>query len=540
MFERSFTAGAQRIVASAADLATAADSEHVEPVHLLWALVLDESKAADVLSRRGLSRDLLHKTCPLDVATQQTASSPSSTEAAKNSTTPRQSATPGRRPEYSQTTERVLLEAQQKVALVGRNVEISSEHLLWGLVAVESRAADVLADLDISVESLSVILPAESVAVGEPLEVDFHLKFGDGVESASTMTLRVIDAAANRAREGIRVVEDFVRFTLDDAHLTRRLKNLRHALTESLSSIGSTPLLAARETLRDVGTNISNASERRRSSPIDVVQANCKRVEEALRTLEEFGKLLPQKETVGTQPPLGEQLGQIRYQFYTLEKAVLLTIDSQTRLVDKDLYLLATESLCGGGFEATVRAALAAGVGIVQLREKSMSDRELVERGKRLRKWTQETGALFVMNDRPDLAVLTEADGVHVGQEELTAHEARRIVGPDRLVGISTHTIEQARQAVLDGADYIGVGPVFESSTKQFEDFAGLQFVVQVADEIALPWFAIGGINASNINEVRLAGATRVAVSGAICGGEEPDAATRQLLRSLRRTVPSR
>src|SRR4029077_19739139 len=119
--------------------------------------------------------------------------------------------------------------------------------------------------------------------------------------------------------------------------------------------------------------------------------------------------------------------------------------------------------------------------------------------GKLVREWTARAGALFIMNDRPDLALLTDADGVHVGQEELSVREARRIMGPSRLVGVSTHTLEQARQAVLDGADYIGVGPVFSSTTKAFAHLAGLDLVRQVAAEITLPAYAIGGIGLENI-----------------------------------------
>ena len=138
------------------------------------------------------------------------------------------------------------------------------------------------------------------------------------------------------------------------------------------------------------------------------------------------------------------------------------------------------------------------------------------------------------MNDRPDLAVLAEADGVHIGQDELSVREARRIVGPHRLVGVSTHTIEQARQAVLDGADYLGVGPCFATSTKSFNQLAGLDFVRQVAAEITLPWFAIGGISPANITAVRAAGASRVAVSSAICSSPTPGRATIELLDELR------
>ena len=140
---------------------------------------------------------------------------------------------------------------------------------------------------------------------------------------------------------------------------------------------------------------------------------------------------------------------------------------------------------------------------------------------------------MFVMNDRPDLAVLADADGVHVGQEELSVKDARTIVGADRLVGVSTHSIEQARQAVLDGADYIGVGPVFPSGTKQFDRLAGLELVRAVAAEVRLPAFAIGGITADNLPLVREAGLGRVAVSGAVASAADPGAAARRLLALL-------
>src|SRR5207248_6725982 len=101
-------------------------------------------------------------------------------------------------------------------------------------------------------------------------------------------------------------------------------------------------------------------------------------------------------------------------------------------------------------------------------RQKELSDRELLERAREIRRWTREAGALFIVNDRPDIARLVEADGVHLGQDDLPVKEARRILGPDALIGVSTHDIEQLRQAVLDGASYIGVGPTFPSDTKDF------------------------------------------------------------------------
>ncbi len=137
------------------------------------------------------------------------------------------------------------------------------------------------------------------------------------------------------------------------------------------------------------------------------------------------------------------------------------------------------------------------------------------------------------MNDRPDLAALASADGVHLGQEELSVKDARSIVGPQALVGVSTHSLEQARSAVIDGADYIGVGPTFPSGTKPFDEFPGVDLLRAVAAEIRLPAFAIGGIDATNVGQVLEAGFTRIAVAGAITTAEDVGQAAEELLAKI-------
>jgi thiamine-phosphate pyrophosphorylase len=317
------------------------------------------------------------------------------------------------------------------------------------------------------------------------------------------------------------VLEDYARFALDDAHLTQRLKECRHALREAIAGLPAEALLRSRDTQSDVGTAISTIPETVRQSPAEIAWAAFKRAQEAVRSLEEFAKLFS--------PVAASRLEQLRYQLYTLEKGLALTELNRRELADRRLYLLATEALCPHGLGPAVRAALAGGVSVVQLREKEISERRLLDMARRVRVWTREAGALFIMNDRADLAVAADADGVHIGQDELPVKEAREIVGPRRLVGVSTHTSEQARQAVLDGADYLGVGPVFQSTTKSFDSLAGLEFVRQVAAEVSLPWFAIGGINAENVESVIEAGAKRIAVSNAILGADDPAVAARKL-----------
>jgi thiamine-phosphate pyrophosphorylase len=202
-------------------------------------------------------------------------------------------------------------------------------------------------------------------------------------------------------------------------------------------------------------------------------------------------------------------------------------------LAEARLYVLVGGSDTQDVFRRLVEAIASAGVDVLQLRDKHLADRERLARARWLREVTAEAGTLFIMNDRPDLAVLAEADGVHVGQEELTVQDVRMIVGPDLHVGVSTHSLEQAQRAVQDGADYIGVGPVFPSATKRFAHFPGLELLRAVQAEISLPAFAIGGIDADNLAAVLATGVARVAIRGAIAEADDPAAVVRVVRRQL-------
>jgi thiamine-phosphate pyrophosphorylase len=335
--------------------------------------------------------------------------------------------------------------------------------------------------------------------------------------------LRIIDANFNRAMEGLRVLEEYCRFALEDAHLTRRWKDLRHELATLHATLPPVDLLHARDTSGDIGTSVKTDQELSRDSLCHVAQASCKRLEQALRSLEEYAKFL------GLAAP---QLESLRYQVYTLEKATLLTADSQRKLAGSQLYVLLDGS-SPAEFESKAREICQSGADIVQLRDKRLPDHEILDRAIMLRRISRECDTLFIMNDRPDLAVLSAADGVHVGQDELSIQNVRRIVGPEMLIGVSTHTIEQARQAVLSGASYIGCGPTFPSGTKHFDSFPGLAFLREVAAEIGLPAFAIGGITRDNLKIVLQTGMQRVAVSGGVTQAADPAAAVRGIRRRL-------
>jgi thiamine-phosphate pyrophosphorylase len=412
-----------------------------------------------------------------------------------------------------------------------RPLELATEHLLLALAATDNEVSRWLAERGLSAQALEAEVHRLCGHHPGPLpiddeEEDDELLRAGAAEHERIAALRIIDAAANRAGEGLRVVEDFLRFALDDRHLTGLCKDIRHELADVLRSFGALERHAARDTESDVGTTLSAPAEQVRSDAEAVIEANFKRVEQALRSLEEYAKTML--------PDAAAALEQLRYRVYTLERAADITRSSLARLAEASLYVIADGRASAPAFGELVESLVEAGVSVVQLRDKRLADRELVARGRLAREVTRGSGTLFIMNDRPDLAVLGGADGVHVGQEELGVKDARRILGPRGLVGVSTHSINEARQAVLDGADYIGVGPTFPSGTKTFGEFPGVELLRAVSAEIRLPAFAIGGITIENLPQVLAAGFTRIAVSGAVTGAADPAAAAKRLLATLR------
>lgn len=358
--------------------------------------------------------------------------------------------------------------------------------------------------------------------------------------------IRVVDAALNRAAEGLRVVEDYARFALDDGHLTEQLKQLRHDLATAAAPVTPGQRAAARDTPHDVGTAITTTSELQRPDAWSVCQASLERSKQSLRSLEEFGKVVT--------PDLGAAFESLRYRLYTLEAAIGRTADAVERLAGVRLCVLIDGRGSEAEFAALVAELIAAGVGMIQLRDKNMPVRELVGRARALvqtvravdasaspdQAWSglaaanaQHLHPLAIINDRPAVAAAVDADGVHLGQDDFTVKDARAVLGPRKLIGVSTHSIDQARQAVLDGASYIGVGPTFPSRTKSFEGFPGVPLLREVASEIRLPAFAIGGIESANLDDVLAAGIARVAVSSAVVAAAAPAAAAAELLRRL-------
>jgi len=202
--------------------------------------------------------------------------------------------------------------------------------------------------------------------------------------------------------------------------------------------------------------------------------------------------------------------------------------DRHERLRSAHLYLV-----CDDRPDEFLAGALASGVDIVQLRMKDAPDDRIVSTGRRFAAAAAQHGALFILNDRPDLVPATGADGVHVGQDDATVLDARAVVGPERIVGLSTHSPKQVDAAARSPVDYIGVGPVHATPTKPGRPAVGLELVRYAAAHATVPFFAIGGISPANVHAVREAGATRVAVVRALT--DAPDA--RAAARSLRAAI---
>lgn len=337
---------------------------------------------------------------------------------------------------------------------------------------------------------------------------------------------RALDANLNRAREALRLIEDYARFTLDDQAVAGALKGARHALRGIRERLGPDRLRNARDIESDVGRDLKTADEGRREDPAGVVAAAFARLSEALRVISEFSKLECQESA--------RQAETLRYQCYEWEMRMLSRGEARKRFRDARLYVLLTESLCRAGWRETAEAALRGGAQCLQLREKDWPDGRLLERAAAVRELTHQYEALFIMNDRPDLARLVDADGVHLGQDDLPVREARRILGPTRLIGKSAHCVAQVEAASAEGADYIAVGAMFPSGAKPEAGVAGPKLLVEAAACTDLPLVAIGGVTVERAGELRRLGASSVCVCSAVINADDPQAAAGAFREALR------
>ncbi|QDU34525.1 Thiamine-phosphate synthase [Poriferisphaera corsica] len=338
---------------------------------------------------------------------------------------------------------------------------------------------------------------------------------------------RIIDANANRVREALRVMEEAARFLLNNKDLCSQIKSMRHDFAAAISQIPN--LESQRDTTGDVGTSVCTAREYERSNTKDVAIAAGKRLSEALRAIEEYGKVLG---PVGVD--LVRAVEQLRYRGYTVEQSLNIAL-SYSCDADWQLCLLLTRVMCEHHtWEVVLKEAIKGGVDCVQIREKEaeggLSGRALVMYCKEVVKICHAADVAVIVNDRADVAMMCGADGVHVGQQDVGCDELRNLFGGQMLVGVSTSCIAEAELAWEMGASYCGVGPMFATTTKDKKVIVGPKYLNEYGLWGKLPGLAIGGIEPSEEKLEALRGAGMgeegmrlgMAVSGVICRSEKP------------------
>ena len=339
---------------------------------------------------------------------------------------------------------------------------------------------------------------------------------------------RILDANLNRAREALRVIEDCGRFALNDPAITAMAKCFRSELKETLDHLPAAELITARDIPGDLGTELTSPSEPQRQDIKDVTTAACKRLTESLRTIEEYCKVVAPEQTVAVE--------RMRYDAYTLEQRLSRRLLIAKHFGEVKLYVMLTASMCkGGSLREVARSAIAGGADAIQLREKHTPDDVHLAMAAELRELTDQTGKLLIINDRPDIAAIVGADGLHLGQEDLPIVEARRLLRPGAIIGRSCHCVREAREAINEGADYVALGPMFATTTKDRPPVGPglLDEIAEAFTEIPLPVVAVGGINADNVGELLSRGAKCVAVCGAINCADNPKSAAEAIKKQL-------
>lgn len=329
--------------------------------------------------------------------------------------------------------------------------------------------------------------------------------------------MRILDANVNRASEGIRVVEDIVRFSFENTNLTSELRQVRHKLRKAFIKL-DTDFINSRDSVHDIGRGISAGSKLdKKSSLKQIINANFKRATEAFRVMEEISKLIDYS--------LSKEIENLRYQAYYLEKEVNLCLDdylnlSSKKLIPNGLYGITCERFSNGKSNIQcVKEMIDAGIKVIQYREKDKEFREKIEESKEIAKLCKKSNVIFIVNDHLDIALLVDADGLHIGQEDMKISDARKILGNNKIIGISTHSPEQAEKAVADGADYIGVGPIFPTTTKDTAP-VGFDYLEYAVKNVKIPFVAIGGIKEHNMHEIIDRGAKTICLVSDIVGAE--------------------
>jgi thiamine-phosphate pyrophosphorylase len=288
----------------------------------------------------------------------------------------------------------------------------------------------------------------------------------------------------------------------------------------------------SRDSMGDIGGKAITESEKRRADLSSVIQSNCSRAAESVRVFEEFSKLLSKRHAASWK--------KLRFHVYSVEKELLLGAvkgSVSSRLKNIGLYCIIDRMFLGRRSPASVaREMVRGGAKIIQYRDKTSCDGEFLRRCKRIRKVCVDAEVLFIVNDRTDVALLADADGVHLGQDDMPVSEARRILGPGKIVGKSCHSRGQSAEAAEEEIDYLAVGAVFPTTTKERPIVIGPEYLSKMRRKIgSLPLVAIGGINRKNIGAVLSQKPDGICIVRAILTAPDIAEAVRGFVRIVRK-----
>ena len=332
---------------------------------------------------------------------------------------------------------------------------------------------------------------------------------------------QIIDANLDRAREGIRVLEDWARFGIGQENIVIKLKNFRQILGKNHLDLYK----KSRNHINDPCKGLTHIEQVKRKRPEKIISSNSARVQEALRVIEEYSR--------GHNHNLSKIASEIRYEIYNLE-IELLNFNSRQKALkiirENHLYIITDQK---ENLLEIIEEILIGGVRIVQYRFKEGNDKEHLNKAVLINKLCKKYNSLFIVNDRIDIALASNADGVHLGQEDLDIKTARKILGNSKIIGITANNKKDISNALINGCDYIGIGPVFKSLTKKDKTPLGVDSIISLTNELKIPWFAIGGINKNNIKTLKKFGFKKVALVSEIMNSQDPKSEAIMILKKL-------
>jgi thiamine-phosphate pyrophosphorylase len=332
---------------------------------------------------------------------------------------------------------------------------------------------------------------------------------------------QIIDANLDRAREGLRVLEDWARFGVGENDCVAKIKNYRQILGKNHLEIYK----QSRNHIEDQCKGLTHQEQINRGSPAQIISSNAGRVQEALRVIEEFSRVHNHE--------LSKIASEIRYEIYTIEIDLLSynkLKKSQKILKENDLYVITDQR---DNLLKIIEEILIAGVRIIQHRFKTGTDKDHLKEATQIKNLCKKYNSLFIINDRIDIALASNADGIHLGQDDLELKTARKLLGYSKIIGISANNEIDISNALKDGCDYLGIGPVFETATKEDKQPIGIEKIKALTKDVDIPWFAIGGIKSNNISYLKSNGFKKVALISQLMNSEDPKRDAIMILKEL-------